>query len=178
MRKKKTEPKEPKVLFQEQIVTTGQLATVVGKTSRWINELTNEGALKQVARGKYALGQAIQDYIEHVMGGKEDSKKPKLIDFKTLHEKTKAEKAELELELLKGRLHDAREVEALLSDLILTTKSRLLSVASRVADDAANESPEVVERIVREEIEVALSSLAKYTPGQIGGVNADESAGT
>lgn len=166
MARKKEEQTTP---LHEQVIMTNQLAAIVGKTPRWINQLSRDGVLKQEGRGKFVLGQAIQDYLEHATGGKEDSKQPKLIDYKTQHEKTKAEKAALELEQMKGNLHAAADVERLLSDLILTTKSRLLGVPSRIATDCENESADVVESIVRREIETALSALAKYTPDQIGG---------
>lgn len=166
MAKRKSEADAP---LHEQIILTNQLAAIVGKTSRWISELHREGVLKQVSRGKFVLGQSVQDYIEHLMGGKEDTKKPRLIDYKTEHEKTKAEKARLELEQIKGRLHDAAQVEMLLSDLILTTKSRLLAIPSRIATECENESASMVEAVVKREIETALATLAKYTPAQNGG---------
>jgi phage terminase Nu1 subunit (DNA packaging protein) len=166
MANKKQEVETP---LHEKVIMTNQLAAIVGKTSRWINQLSREGVFKQVGRGKFILGQSIQDYIEHLLGGKEDDKKPKLIDYKTEHERAKAEKAALELELLKDNLHKADDVERLLSNLILTTKSRLLGVPSRIATECEQESAEVVESIVRREIETALASLAKYTPDKIGG---------
>ncbi|MFK4167722.1 hypothetical protein ACI2LM_15895 [Paenibacillus lautus] len=165
MAKKKTEAEK----LHERIVGTGELAAIIGKSDRWVRQLTGEKVLQQVERGKYILGEAIQAYCEHVAGGKEEDKRPRLIDYKTEHEKTKAEKAALELEHMKGNLHAAADVELLLSDLILTTKSRILGVPSRISTECENESAEVVEDIVRREIETALASLAKYTPDKIGG---------
>ncbi|KHF33374.1 hypothetical protein CM49_04322 [Paenibacillus sp. P1XP2] len=151
------------------IVGTMVFCKIIGKSRQWVSELTKEGVLVQESRGKYRLDENIQRYIEHLLGGKENDKKPKLIDYRTEHEKTKAEKAALELEHLKGNLHAAADVELLLSDLILTTKSRLLGVPSRIATECENEPADVVESVVRREIETALSALAKYTPDQIGG---------
>ncbi|MCC3379913.1 hypothetical protein ACFQ5D_09155 [Paenibacillus farraposensis] len=165
MAKAKTEA----IKVHDQIVQTGELAAIVGKSDRWIRQLTTENVLQQCSRGKYNLSEAVQAYIEYVSGGKEEERKPRLIDYKTQHEKTKAEKASLELEQMKGNLHAALDVERLLSDLILTTKSRLLGVSSRIATECEQESAEVVESVVRREIETALSALAKYTPDQIGG---------
>ncbi|QCT03828.1 hypothetical protein E6C60_3117 [Paenibacillus algicola] len=155
--------------LQDKEILTSELAAIVGKTPQWLRQLTRDGILRQVGRGKYKLGESVQAYCEHVSGGKEEDAKPRLIDYKTEHEKTKAEKALLELEQMKGNLHAAADVERLLSDLILTTKSRLLGVPSRIATECENEPADVVESIVRREIETALSSLAKYTPDKIGG---------
>ncbi|MEK5641942.1 hypothetical protein BK138_08500 [Paenibacillus rhizosphaerae] len=150
--------------LQDREVITSELAAIVGKTPQWIRQLTRDGVLKQVNRGKYLLAEAVQAYCEHVSGGKEDDKKPRFIDEKTEHERIKKEKAAIELEQLKGNLHAAADVELLLSDLILTTKSRLLAVPNRIATECENEPANVVESVVRREIESALSALAKYSP--------------
>ncbi|MGO4369633.1 hypothetical protein AB4Z21_02330 [Paenibacillus sp. MCAF20] len=156
-------------LLQEKEISTSELASIVGKSPQWIRQLTREAVLKQIGRGKYLLGESVQAFIDYAVGGKEEEDKPRLIDYKTEHEKTKAEKASLELEHMKGNLHEAADVERLLSDLILTTKSRLLGVPSRISTECDNEPADVVESIVRREIETALSALAKYTPDKIGG---------
>lgn len=162
-------PKAKADKLQDKEILTSELAAIVGKTPQWLRQLTRDGILQQVGRGKYKLGEAVQNYCEHISGGKEEESKPRLIDYKTEHEKTKAEKAALELEQMKGNLHAAADVERLLSNLILTTKSRLLGVPSRISTECENESADVVESIVRREIETALSALAKYTPDKIGG---------
>lgn len=153
----------------DRVIITSELAAIVGKTPQWVRQLTRDGVLRQVERGKYLLSEAVQAYIEHASGGKEENDKPRLIDERTAHERIKREKAELELEQMKGHLHAAADVERLLADLILTTKSRLLGVPSRIATECEQESSDVVETVVRREIETALSALAKYTPDKIGG---------
>ncbi|MFD5019977.1 hypothetical protein ACFWMP_13835 [Paenibacillus sp. NPDC058367] len=163
------EAKKGKAGLTEVEVSTSDLAAIVGKTSRWIRQLTTEKVLKQSGRGKYILAEAVQAYILHISGGAKDDGKPTYTDHKTEHERIKAEKAALELEEMKGNLHAASDVSRLLSDLILTTKSRVLGVPSRIATECDKEPADVVESVVRREIETALSALAKYTPDQIGG---------
>ncbi|TKH43452.1 hypothetical protein C1I60_14260 [Paenibacillus terrae] len=165
MAKVKTEA----IKVHDQIIQTGELAAIVGKSDRWIRQLTAEKVLQQCSRGKYNLGESVQSYLEHVSGGKEEDKRPRLIDYKTEHEKTKAEKAALELELLKGNLHATGDVEKLLADLIITTKSRLLGIPHRVATECENETADIIESVVRREVESALAGLARYSPDQIGG---------
>lgn len=161
-------PKAKADELQDKEILTSELAAIVGKTPQWVRQLTRENVLQQVSRGKYKLGEAVQAYCEHISGGKEEDSKPRLIDYKTQHEKTKAEKAALELELMKGNLHVAKDVETLLSDLIVTTKSRLLGIPNRIATECENETADVVESVVRREIETALAGLAKYRPEMIG----------
>lgn len=160
--------KAERIPLHEQEIMTKELAAIIGKTERWINILKTDKVIDQVRRGKYILGPTVQALIEHAGGGKEESSKPRLIDYRTESEKLKAEKARLELGKLKGELHDASDVAELLDDLILTTKSRLLAIPARIATELENESADTVEKVIRREIHTALEALAKYTPAQMG----------
>lgn len=159
MSKKKTEVK-----IQDSIIGTGQLAAIVGKSDRWIRQLTSEGILKQVGRGKYILGESVQAYIDHVSGANEDKSKPRFADIKAEHELIKKEKSELELKLLKEQLHDAKDVEILMSDMILTVKSRLQALPVRMATQLENESARFIEKKLSDEINAVLDALSRYSP--------------
>lgn len=164
MAKQKTE----QTPLHEQEIMTKELAAIIGKTERSVNNFKSDKIIEQVRRGKYILGPTIQALIEHAAGGKEESNKPRLIDYRTESEKLKAEKSRLELAKMKGELHEAKDVATLLDDLILTTKSRLLAIPARIATELENESADTIEAVVRREIHTALTSLAKYNPAQIG----------
>lgn len=53
------------ITIHETVIKTCELAAILGKTTSWIRQLTRDGVFKQVARGKYVLAQAVQDYNEH-----------------------------------------------------------------------------------------------------------------
>lgn len=157
-------PKEKGAQLHEYEVLTSELGAIVGKTPQWIRQLTREGILKQVGRGKYILGEAVTAYIEYASGGKEESSKPRYIDEKTEHERIKKEKAQLELRMMQGELHEAKDVEKLMTDMIFAVKSRLLSIPTRLAPQLANEAAGFIEKMIRQEINAALSGLAQYSP--------------
>lgn len=159
-----TKPKEKGELLHETEILTSQLGAIVGKTPQWIRQLTRDGVLKQVGRGKYILGDAVQAYVLHIQGGKEDHGKPRYIDEKTEHERIKKEKAALELRLLQGELHEAKDIEKIISDMILAVKSRLQAIPTRLAPQLANESAGFIEKMITTEINAALSGLVDYTP--------------
>lgn len=165
MASKKTKVEE--VALHEREVITSELGAIIGKTPQWIRQLTRDGVLKQVSRGKYILGDAVQAYIEHASGGKEDDRKPRYIDEKTEHERLKKERAALELQRLRGELHLAKDVERLVSDLILTTKSKLLVLPSKLAPKLDQEPAAVIEQEIRREINAVLESLANYEPSRV-----------
>jgi hypothetical protein len=162
MTKKKTEVNERPI--HEIEIRTSELAAVVGKTSRWIRQLTSEGILKQISRGKYILGDAAQQYIEHIAGGKEDNTKPRYIDEKTEHERIKKEKATLELRMLQGKLHEANDVEKIMTDMILSAKSKLKALPTRLAPELENESAAFIKKKLTTEIDAVLMSLSEYSP--------------
>jgi hypothetical protein len=160
-------------LYESEILT-GEFARLVGKTPQWIRQLTRDGVLKQCKRGRYILGGNLQAYIEYVQGGKEDSKKPRYVDAKTEHELIKKEKAELELRALKGELHEAKDVKAVMSDMILTFKSKMQSIPPRLGPQLDGEPAKKIESTLHKEISEALRSLVDYSPRLFSDTESDE----
>lgn len=150
--------------IHETKILTSELGAIVGKTPQWIRQLTRDGVLKQVGRGKYVLADAVQAYIDHVQGGKPDNSKPRYVDARTEHELIKKEKAELELRALKGQLHEAKDVRMIMSDMIITAKSKLQSISSRISIQLENESATVIEETISKEISEVLKTLTEYSP--------------
>lgn len=71
-------------------VTTTQLAAVLGITNRRVQQLTQDGVLTTVSRGKFVLGDAVQAYNASTARGgltKEEAAEAKKLD----HIKQKAE---------------------------------------------------------------------------------------
>lgn len=145
-------------------IGTSELAKLVGKTPQWIRQLTRDGILTQCARGKYKVGQNILAYIEHVSGGKEDNGKPRFVDAKTEHEMLKKEKTELQVRQLRGQLHDANDVRAVMGDIILSAKSKLLSFPIRISPQLEGESAKAIEKKLQDEITSILNVLVDYSP--------------
>lgn len=150
--------------LHETEILTSQLASLLGKTPQWIRQLTRDGVLKQSRRGKYILRDAIQAYMEHIQGGKEDSNKPRYVDAKTEHELIKKEKAEIELRTLKGQMHEAKDVRTVMSDMVLTVKSKLQSIPARIAPQLDQEPANKIESVLHKEISDALRSFVEYSP--------------
>lgn len=163
MAKKRAEVEIP---LHEREIQTGELAAIVGKSSRWIRQITSEGVLKQVERGKYILGEAIQAYIEHAQGGKEEDNKPRLVDHKTEHERIKTEKAALELAQMRGELHAAADVEEVMSDMLTAFRQKILAIPTKLAPQLAGiDDINVIKGRLTKDLHEALAQLADYNPG-------------
>lgn len=145
-------------------IGTSEFAKLVGKTPQWIRQLTRDGVLTQCGRGKYNMAENILAYIEHVSGGKEEIGKPRYVDAKTEHEILKKEKTELQLQQLRGQLHSTEDVRLVMGDMILSAKSKLLTLPARIAGNLEGESTKTIEQTLRAEIEDALTVLVDYSP--------------
>lgn len=146
-------------------ILTSDLAAIVGKSSRRIRQLTAEGTLKQSNRGKFILGDAVQQFIEHVEGGRKEDDKPRLIDEKTEHERIKKEKAALELAELQGKLHKSEDVEAVMNDMLGAFRQRIRAIPMRLAPELVAEGDlNVIKGKIAAALDEALAELADYDP--------------
>ncbi|WP_338842038.1 hypothetical protein [Paenibacillus glucanolyticus] len=149
----------------EKEVITSELAAIVGKTPQWIRQLTRDGVLKQVGRGKYLLADAVQAYCLHVSGGKEDDQKPRFIDEKTEHERIKKEKAALELAEMQGELHRSADVEAVMNDMLGAFRQRIRAIPMRLAPELIGQGElNVIKGRLTAALDEALAELADYDP--------------
>lgn len=168
---KKTEEVIP---LHEREIKGGELAAIVGKTSRWIRQLTTDGVLTQVGRGTYILGDALRAYIEHASGGKEDDKKPRLIDHKTEHERIKSERAALELARMRGELHAAEDVEAVMNDMLTAFRQKILALPTKLAPQLVGiDDIGKVKAALTKDLHEALAELSNYDPELFKDVGAD-----
>ncbi|SFA91753.1 hypothetical protein SAMN05216312_102228 [Cohnella sp. OV330] len=151
--------------LHETEIQSQELAAIVGKSTRWIRQLTTEGVLKQSSRGKYILGEALQAYIEHAAGGKEDSKRPRFIDEKTEHERIKKEMAQLELEEKRKNLHTTADVLDAWGALMINFRERVIGLPPKMSGQLSYLTDEKeIRRLLEERLNDALFQLAKYDP--------------
>ena len=85
------------------------------------------------------------------------------LDAEARIKKAKAEVAELELKELRGKLHRAEDVEAIVTDSVLLIRSMLLALPGKLAVDLASmeDAAEVADRIKKEVYDV-LNRMSEY----------------
>ncbi|MFW5433716.1 protoporphyrinogen oxidase [Paenibacillus apiarius] len=153
--------------------STQYIAKAFGLTTRRIEQLTAEGIITPVQKRprKYDLLPTIQDYIKY-LSDKANGKEKKDIDAELETQKleaearlkrAKAEAAELELDELRGIMHLAEDVEAIMTDHVLMLRSMLMALPGKLAIDVASikKPPEAAERIKKEVYEI-LNRLSTY----------------
>lgn len=130
------------------MVTSTEIAKLIGKTSRTVQQLTSDGILptmevknKTRVSRRYDKYKTVQAYIKHVeqraaeKNGTE--KEQERLDTETDIKKTKLRMEQLKLEEMEGRMHSAKDVEDMTTDLVLCVRSNLLSMPGQLAVEIA-----------------------------------------
>lgn len=152
------------------IVNSVVLGSHWGVTDRRVRQLREEGIISEVGRGKYELDESTRKYCEYLRqqaGANANSKETKLNydTEKALHEKAKREKAELQLQIMRGEVHLGKDVEEVMMDMIAKAKMKLLSLPGKAADLVIGRKDiSSIENILQKLIEEALKELADYDP--------------
>lgn len=86
------------------------------------------------------------------------------------HEEVKKQISFLKLRRLRRELHEAADVEAFLSDMLIRFKNRLLSVPAKLAMQVAGEEDlNQIIQIIKRELLSVLEELSDYDPDEIDG---------
>lgn len=158
-----------------EIVTSDEIARIIGISKRQVQRLTKEGILpcKRQNPYKYVVPETVQAYILNIQKSKADEstdsvelEKRKLLAEVRIKE-NKAHLSDMERAEFEGRMHDSEDVEELVSDLVLAIRSGVISIPGRIAYDVSVESdPAVCAGIARNACNDVLRELAnhKYDP--------------
>ncbi len=152
---------------QDQTVTCDALATVLGLSTRRIQQLAKDDVVKKNERGRYLLTQSIQGYVEFMkMGGYEVS--PQDIKRQRVRlTKANADKAEMEAAVMKGSLIPSGVVKALWAEMIAAFKSSALAIPTKLAPQISGESVDVIKQILTKGVHEALQEIADYDARKI-----------
>jgi len=159
---------------QGSMVTSSEIAKLIGKTTKTVQDLTNNGILpavetkngKRVSR-KYDKYETIRAYIRYVeeralkKNGTDKEQEKLQVEVET--KKTRLKMFQLQLEELEGRLHASEDVESMTDDLVLCVRSSLLAVPGQLAVDLAemSDATEVSARLL-ETVCGILDDLSNY----------------
>lgn len=156
------------------IVSTDVMADLLGYTRQRINQLVKEGVLEKKAPGRFFLKQNIKKYIEFLKTGQksedEGEAHAQYWEEKALHEKAKREIAELKLAKLKNRMHDAADIELVLTNMLVTFRNRILAIPQKVAPKIIGlTNLAEISDIINAELLEALKELSEYDPAMFAG---------
>lgn len=157
------------------VVNQKELAQCLGISTRQVRNLKQEGLFVNPGNGKgYVLENCVQEFITYKVNA--EMGRSAMIDKEKVqaeHEEVKKQISVLKLRKLRRELHEAADVEAFLSDMLIQFKNRLMSLPAKMAMQVAGETD--VNRIIQtltKGVSEALEELSGYDPDEIDGQKA------
>lgn len=159
--------------FEELLVSSKVLESLFDVKDRTIRDLADKGILKRDSHGKYLFWNSVKSYITAlrlVNAGKSNTKTDDdeysldLDDEKARHERLKRQITEIKLQLIKGQVHKAEDVEAVMMDMFARFKSKMTALPSKLAKRLEGKTRTEIQRILKTDIDNALVELANYNP--------------
>ena len=120
-------------------------------------------------RGRYHWLECVQAYIRYLRSKLEsgDVAETKFLDARSRRMVAEAEKAELALKVVKGKLHRSEDVEFIMANRDSAIKARLLAVASRITLQVLGKTDyRQVYDLIHGEVISVLEALSSYDPAQ------------
>lgn len=155
----------------EIVVASKVLESLFGLKDRTIRDLADKGIVKRDSHGKYLLWNSAKGYItalKAINAGKngiktEDDEQDLDYDREhAAHERVKRQISEIRLQLIKGQVHKAEDVERVMTDMFEKFKSKMNAIPSKMAKKLEGKSRIEIQTMLREEIDGALIELSSY----------------
>lgn len=169
------------------LVEVKQLMQAFNVTERYIGQLVKEGMPRE-ARGKYDLGKCMLWYLRYLQAVVRRRSGSEIPDDQGRTEarerlrllSAEAELKEIELARERGQFIALPDLAKMLTDLVITTKARILAVSPRVAPQLVGMDRLTIEAELDKELRSALSYLAKSANGNghnVGGLDTRKRSG-
>jgi phage terminase Nu1 subunit (DNA packaging protein) len=151
-------------------VSTTVISDILEVSTRRVRQMVEEGIISRAESGSYELVPTVKQYIRFLRV-KSDSK----IDDQDLEKqlsieevklkRAKAEQEEIKLARMKGTMHDASDVERVMTDMLSSMKAKLLSMPSKISPMLVGiEEVTDIQELIRRNIYEALEELKDYSP--------------
>lgn len=151
-------------------VSASVLGDMFGVTDRRIRQMAEEGIVARAAKGRYKLVDSIKNYLLTLklaaegVGVELADGEIDLDEEKGLHERVKRHISELRLQIMKGKLHKAEDVEMVMTDMLASFKTRIMNIPSKVAPVLENHDAAYIKDRLTKEVMEALNELKDYDP--------------
>lgn len=151
-------------------VNSATLEKIIGVSDRRIRQLAEENTIVRAAKGRYKLMDSIINYIltlkvQMEAGNVDLDGEIDLEEEKAIHERVKRHISELKLQVMKGDLHKSKDVERVMTDMLISVKTKLLSMPTKLAPLlVARNDVDYIRAAINKEVFEALNELKDYNP--------------
>lgn len=146
-------------------LTRKELATLAGYSYRRLYDIDKElpkgkKLFEKCEDGKYDLAIFVQRWVDYSVNKKETDD-ISLEEAKTLHERVKIEKSQLEVAKMRGELVDVNEVRQLWGTVANTVVQNMIRLPGKIAQQVYMlDNMELVMGIIEKEIRAVLETIA------------------
>lgn len=142
------------------------IARVLDITERRVRQLKDQGVIKEYngTPGLYDLVPTVHAYVNYLRQRNPESEEN--IDYNT--ERAKLIKAkrlneEYDLRVKEGDLHSSADIEAAMVSMLITFKSRLMAIPSKLSPILSKKTDKAeIHRILKDSVDEALNELADF----------------
>lgn len=124
-----------KQLIDPEHVGTKTLATVLGCDVRTVRRLKHQGVLTEVGRGKYALGPAVQAYVQYQASGQTGES---AAAHRTRYEAARADKLEIENQKAAAQVVPIDEVREVYGSTLSVLRDAMMAIPRRMDLDGGS----------------------------------------
>ncbi len=151
-------------------VSASVLADIIGVSDRRVRQMAEAGIIVRAAKGRYKLVDSLKTYLLTIklaaegVGVELADGEIDLNEEKAIHERVKRHISELKLQIMKGDLHKAEDVESVMMDMLTAFRTRMLNIPSKTAPSLENRDAVFIKDRLTGEIVEALNELKDYDP--------------
>ena len=143
-------------------VTSAEIAKVLGISQRRVQQLENEQVLVKNSDGKFELSKNVELYYTWKL---QPTSAANYETEKALHEKAKREKAEMFNAKLRSQLHDAKDIELVMTNMLVNFRNKMLNIPANLSAKLVRQKNEnIINYELTKAINGALAELADYDP--------------
>lgn len=150
-------------------VNSATLEKILQVSDRRIRQLAEENIIVRVSKGRYRLMESISNYILTLKVSMEAGNSQSvdgelnLDEEKAIHERVKRHISELKLKTMQGELHKSEDVERVMTDMLVSIKSKLLSMPSKLSPMLVSRTDiDFIKRTINSEVLEVLNELKDY----------------
>ena len=140
------------------------VARFLDVSERRVRQLRDEKVIAEVRPGLYDLIDTNHRYINYLR--KRNPESETTIDYNTERAKlvrAKRKNEEYELQLKENKLHAAEDIEAVMTDMLVNFKSRLMAIPSKLAPVLSKKTDKTeIFALLKDHIDEALAELSDF----------------
>lgn len=140
------------------------VARFLDLTERRVRQLRDEKIISEVRPGLYDLADTTRRYINYLRQRNPDSEAA--VDYNTeraLLMRAKRKNEEFDLAVKENRLHSSEDVEAVLSDMLISFRSRLMAIPAKLSPVLAKKTDKAeIFKLMKEHVDEALNELSDF----------------